>query len=94
MTRTFNYYQIVSPDDVFTLGGSFDSKADALSHINYSFNRALELGYNNSHEEWLIVLYEKTRVFNDEGVFQREQMNRDLVGYAKYSPDSKSYVLV
>lgn len=92
MTYNLVYFEVRSLNDTFGLGSTFNCPGDALDYINQSYNRALELGYNNSHKEWLILRCERTKVFSPEDVFCGEQTSRELFSYAKYSPDSKCYI--
>ena len=93
MNRNFSYYTITSTDDHYGLVGQFETRSDALDHINASYHGALEQGYDNRHNEWLIVKNENTKIYNDEGHFRSEETRRYVVGYAKFSEKYECYTL-
>ena len=76
MKRTFTYYEIKSHDDSHGLCGTFETEEEALKHINDSYRYALKRGYDNRNDKWLIVYVEHTKIFNDDGMFLKEEMTR------------------
>lgn len=94
MTKKFEYYEIKSPNDAYGLVGRFDTEEAALQHINYSYQNALRLGYDNSNENWMVVRVRVAKVFTDDGRFLKETAERFALYTAQYDFSDKAYVPV
>lgn len=93
MKRIFSCYEIKSPDDNYGLVGSFETVAEALFHINRSYQHAKSLGYDNSYEKWVIVCVERVKEFNSKGEFVKEEITRFVSDYVEYSFYNDAYLI-
>lgn len=76
MKITNTYYEIKSPDDNYGLCGTFETSEAAIAELNAQYRRAKERGYDNSHENWVIVCVECTKEYNAKGEFLKEETVR------------------
>ena len=93
MKRTSCYFEIKSPDDSYGLDGMFETSEAAIAHINYSYRRALKLGYDNRHENWVTVCVEHVKEFNDKGEFLKEETIRYVWECVQFSEYDDEYVI-
>ena len=93
-TIKFENYEITSLDDTHGLVGRFDTEEKVLEEINRSYIRAKEQGFDNSHEKWLIVCNQTVRTFTDDGVFQKEEICRFVIGQVEYNFYEDAFVFV
>ena len=93
-TTKREYYEIKSPCDRYGLGGTFESEEKALEEINYTYRRALERGYDNRNEKWVIVCVQTTIIRNDKNEFLKEETIRFVTQTAEFSEYENAYVFV
>lgn len=92
MRRTFNYFEIKSPDDMHGLVGQFDTEADALNHINNSYANALRQGYDNRNDKWVLVCVEVSKEFNKKGEFLKEETIRFVTESVQFDEYEDKFV--
>ena len=76
-TTTRNtYFEIKHPSDHHGLMGRYDTPEQALEYINESYKNALEQGYDNSTNKWIIVCVEWCVTRDEKGNFLKEETVR------------------
>lgn len=93
MKHMSSYYMVTALDDSYHLDGCFDTVTDALDHLNDSYHRALERGYDNRYERWLIVRVDHLKLWNEDGSFKMEETKRYVVERPKFSSGHGCYIL-
>ena len=88
-----SYFEVKSPDDNYGLMGQFATEDDAIAHINESYRRALELGYDNRHENWVTVCVEYYKSLNDKGEFLKEETIRYVCSSVQFSECENAFVI-
>ena len=86
------YYEVRTPDDAYGLVGTFESSEEALAEVNRSYKSALAKGYDNRHEDWITVLNEVTREYNEEGAFLRSKHERWVMDSIQFDEYDNCYV--
>lgn len=93
MKTVTNYFEIKTPEDSHGLNGRYATEDAALAAINWSCKNALESGYDNKHEKWIIVCVESIVERCEDNTFIRETITRSIVRTCEYSEVFKTYVL-
>ena len=88
------FYEIRSTDDIYGLIGVFESPAKALEEINRSYKIALECGFDNRHEKWVIVRNRTWIRRDDEGNFASSEVERYVVNRVEFSETAGKFVIV
>lgn len=92
MTIRNRWYEIKNPDMNYGMIGTFDTKGDALEKINSDYSRALERGYDNRSEKWIIVCVDYARENNDKGEFLRDSTKRFVTATVEFSEYENKFV--
>lgn len=88
-----SYFEVKSPDGNYGLTGHFATEDEAVAHINESYRRALELGYDNRHENWVTVCVEYYKSLNDKGEFLKEETIRFVCSSVQFSDYENAFVI-
>lgn len=94
MKRTSEYFEIKSQDDMYGLGGSFESAEKALEEINRAYEYAKTRGFDNKGEKWVIVCNQGIKEFDEKGSFLKEERTRFVVENVEYSFYENAFVFV
>ena len=92
MKFTNTWYEIKNPNDSYGLSGRFERCEGALKHINDSYQRAKERGYDNTHEKWIIVGVENVKEFDKNGEFLKEETVRYACEFVQFSFSDGEFV--
>jgi hypothetical protein len=94
MKTTFEYFEIRSTNDNYGLVGRFDTTEQVLEEINRSYKQALENGYDNKNNKWIIVCNQVSKEFDDSGLFLKEETCRFIIEHVEFSFYDNAFVFV
>ena len=91
-TIRFKHYEVNEATGAYAIGHCYQSVAEALNEINYSYKRALENGYDNRDRKYVIIECATSRISTDEGIFISEKITRDAVHFVRFDENLGHFI--
>jgi len=87
------YYLVKHRKDSYSLDGLYDSPTEALLALNYSYQRALEQGFDNRNVPWAIYRMENHKEFDKDGDYIGSYRSERLWYKVEFSEINEKFVM-
>ena len=91
-TTSNTYFEIRDPKNHHGLIGKYETPTQALDYINESYKNALEQGYDNRTNKWIIVCVQWKVIRDEKGNFLSEETSKFVFEQAEFSTYENAFV--